>query len=148
MALSQTSPVSLTHLLDYGRIKATNTNGVANSPPPKATAADSFSARCSETPMLILTGRRFHTGADLRANVDHVVPCSLPRVWFPFRKRSTFLFGSFFFLPHHKVSKTWKLGAGHCIVRRVLLVQGKAAVAAVILLIFLIWANVGGEVKQ
>lgn len=32
--------------------------------------------------------------------------------------------------------------------RRVLLVQGKAAVAAVILLIFLIWANVGGEVKQ
>lgn len=34
-------------------------------------------------------------------------------------------------------------------VRRVSLVRGKAAVAAaVILLIFLIWANVGGEVKQ
>lgn len=42
----------------------------------------------------------------------------------------------------------WKFGAGCCGVRRVLLVQGKAAVAAVILLIFLIWANVGGEVKQ
>lgn len=42
----------------------------------------------------------------------------------------------------------WKFGAGCCSVRRVLLMQGKAGVAAVILLIFLIWANVGGEVKQ
>lgn len=41
-----------------------------------------------------------------------------------------------------------KFGAGCWSVRRVLLVQGKAGVAAVILLIFLIWENVGGEVKQ
>lgn len=44
--------------------------------------------------------------------------------------------------------KMWMSGAGCCSARRVLLVQGKAGVAAVILLIFLIWANVGGEVKQ
>lgn len=59
-----------------------------------------------------------------------------------------FLNPLFFFSSSNARCKMWKFGAGCCSVRRVLLVQGKAGVAAVILLIFLIWANVGGEVKQ
>lgn len=47
-----------------------------------------------------------------------------------------------------KMCQIWEFCAARCSVSRVLLVQGKATVAAVILLIFLIWANVGGEVKQ
>lgn len=80
-----------------------------------------------------LTKWHFHTWRDLSVYIDHVERGVLSGIGLK--------------SPFSVSDQVWKFGAGCCGVRRVL-VQGKAAVAAVILLIFLIWANVGGEVKH
>lgn len=103
MALSQTTPISLTHLLDYGRAKQAHTNGdvscdcrATNLPKGQRmqTAACFFSPHLTSKQKRVLTEWRFHTRTDLCVYIDHVV------FFFPVKHVSL---KSLFFLPHHKV---------------------------------------------
>lgn len=157
-----TPSVSLTHLLDYSRVEKarrkwrpvaiSTLNQMWSSRAVAQTALNkrkskqlphstffhwNHRARLIKTKKRVLTKWKFHTWTDLCVYIDHVVLCLPSSMCF----KSTF---SSFTIR----CKMGKFSAGCCSVRRVLLVQGKAGVAAVILLIFLIWANVGGEVKQ